>query len=340
MPDLDAFICTLNGQKSNYIPTWAMRQAGRILPSYQKLRKKIGDFKTLVTNPQLAAEVTLQPIEYLDVDALIIFSDILVIPEAMGCPYTMQVGKGPAFNKPIRSKKDVDSLSIENISEKLTYVSKAIQMTKAASNKPLIGFAGAPWTVFAFMVEGQSNKTFAKARQFLYAEPQTSLRLLKKITNATIQYLNAQIQAGADAIQLFDTAAGLLSPEYYNIYSIPLLKDILNAIKPTPTIVFAKDAHFSLNNIAKLPTNACSVDWGMDIDYAKKILGKHNKALQGTWDPAFLYANPSEIKKITRRVLDKIHPFRHIANLGHGVYPDMKYKHLQTWINEVHNYKI
>ena len=271
----------------------------------------------------MAAEVTVQPVDILGVDAAIIFSDILVIPEAMGLPYQMIEAKGPWFEKTISSKDDVDKLKITDGSN-LQYVTDAILLAKKQLDNrvPLIGFCGAPWTLLAYMVEGSGSKTFSKAKKFLYTEPKLAHQALEKITQSSINYLLAQVEAGADLIQIFDSWAGVLSPEMHNEFSLKYMSAISDVLsKKVPVIIFAKDAHFALPEIKKTSCNVVGLDWSIDPAEARKIIGS-GKTLQGNADPCLLYADHDTIKRQTAHMLDAFGPNRYIANLGHGLYPD------------------
>ena len=242
----DLLLRAARGEKIERIPVWLMRQAGRILPEYREIRKKSGGFKNLVQTPELAAEVTIQPVDILGVDAAIIFSDILVIPEAMGLPYQIIESKGPWFDSPVQSSADIKKLKIAKADD-LSYVMDAISLTKKRLNSrvPLIGFAGAPWTIFSYMIEGKGSKTFSEAKKFLYTEPKLAHELLNKITGSTINYLLGQIKAGADIVQVFDSWAGVLSPSQYSEFSLRYIKEICYAITEVPVIIFAKGAYFA-----------------------------------------------------------------------------------------------
>lgn len=317
-----------------------MRQAGRILPQYRRLSERVGSFKTMVQTPDIACEVTLQPIEELDVDAAIIFSDILVIPEAMGLPYEMEKNKGPVFPATIGTAADVDRMIIAG-EEGVDYTVKAIKLVKSALNNtiPLIGFAGAPWTIFAYMVEGSGSKTFTLSRSMLYNRPEMAHALLHKITQSTINYLKAQVSAGADVVQLFDTWAGILSPQLYTRFSMPYLQQICSALQPTPVIVFAKGAFFALSEIAQLSCAGMGLDWTISPKFARDMAG-NNITLQGNLDPCVLYAELPFVQKATLQMLQDFGPNRHIVNLGHGVYPDTPLDAVKCFINTVKQYKI
>lgn len=320
----DLILRAARGEKVERTPVWLMRQAGRVLPEYRKVRSKMGGFKELVETPEFACEVTIQPVDSLGVDAAIIFSDILVIPEAMGLPYQMIEAKGPWFEKTIKTATDIEQLKIA-FAEDLHYVLDAIKLTKRGLNNrvPLIGFAGAPWTIFAYMIEGSGSKTFSQAKKFLYTQPLLAHQLLQKITDSTINYLKGQIIAGADMLQLFDSWAGVLSPGQYNEFALKYISQICDAITEVPITVFAKDAHFIRKALGQLNCNSIGLDWTMDIAESRQLIGA-NKTLQGNMDPCLLYADYPVIKNETIKMLKSFGPDRHIANLGHGLYPDIE----------------
>lgn len=314
-----------------------MRQAGRVLPEYRKVRDSAKDFKTLVKTPELAAEVTLQPVDILNVDAAIIFSDILVVPEAMGLDYEMEEKRGPVFPRRITSEADLGSLHVVQENE-LHYVLEAIQLSKRALNGrvPLIGFAGAPWTIFAYMVQGSGSKTFSEAKKMLYNQPGLSHRLLDMITQSTIHYLKAQVKAGVDIIQIFDSWAGILSPGQYQEFSLPYISRICEAITEVPKIVFAKGAFFAREKMNALACNVVGLDWNMDITESRKLMP--DKVLQGNLDPCALYGSFDDVRKETRRMLDAFGAYGHIANLGHGLYPDTEVDKVKCFIDTVKEY--
>jgi uroporphyrinogen decarboxylase len=315
-----------------------MRQAGRVLPEYREVRAKMGGFKELVETPEFACEVTVQPVDILGVDAAIIFSDILVIPEAMGLPYQMIEAKGPWFEKTIKSKADIDALHIAEADD-LPYVMDALRLTKQALNDrvPLIGFAGAPWTIFAYMIEGSGSKTFSKAKKFLYTQPAESHMLLQKITNSTINYLKGQVRAGADMLQLFDSWAGVLSAEQYMEFAMPYIAKICNAVDEVPMTVFAKDAHGVRRQMADLNCNTIGLDWTMDIRESREMLP--GKTLQGNMDPCLLYADYATIRSEAQKMLKAFGPMRHIANLGHGLYPDLEKDKVKCFVDAIKEYR-
>ena len=335
----DLILRAAKGETVDRTPVWLMRQAGRILKEYRDVREKLSGFKELVETPERAAEVTIQPVDLLGVDAAIIFSDILVIPEAMGLEYQMIEKKGPWFEKTISTQKDVDALIIPNPYEKLAYTIDAIKITKKELNGrvPVIGFAGAPWTIFSYMIEGSGSKTFSKAKKMLYTDVVLSHNLLEKITQSTILYLKAQIAAGADMVQIFDSWAGILSPAQYREFSLKYISKICDAITEVPVTVFAKGAFFAREEMGNLNCNTIGLDWNMDIAESRKLIGA-NKTLQGNLDPCALYGTFAEIKKQTHQMLDQFKGSRHIANLGHGLYPDTNPDAVRCFIDAVKEY--
>jgi len=332
----DLFLRAALGEKTERPPVWLMRQAGRILPQYRALRQRFPDFKAFVKTPEAAAEATLQPVDELGVDAAIIFSDILVVPEAMGLDYEMVESKGPRFPKTIESLHDVNGLlSGEAAAASLNYVYEALKTTKIAlaGRVPLIGFAGAPWTIFAYMLEGSGSKTFSKARRMLYADPALSHALLQKITDTTIAYVRGQAQHGADLIQLFDSWAGELPPAHYTAFAVPYLRQICEALPDTPVTVFAKGAYFALPELASLPCQVIGLDWTTTPEFALQQTGG-TKVLQGNLDPCTLYADTKTIERATKNMMDAFGD-RHIVNLGHGVYPDTPLEGVRAFVNAV-----
>lgn len=333
----DLILRAARGEKTERTPVWLMRQAGRILPEYRAVRNKLSGFKELVETPERAAEVTIQPVDLLGVDAAIIFSDILVIPEAMGLTYEMVEQKGPHFPKTIKSQVDIEALTIAS-AEDLSYTIEAIKITKKelAGRVPVIGFAGAPWTIFSYMVEGGGSKTFSKARRMLYQQPELSHKLLDMITQSTISYLNGQIAAGADMVQIFDSWAGVLPADHYREFSLAYIQKIAAAISTVPVTVFAKGAFFALKDMNDVSCRTVGLDWNMDIAEAKRLLP--NKTLQGNLDPCVLYTSFDKIKQETQKMLKAFEGHPHIANLGHGVYPDTNPEHVKCFIETVKEY--
>lgn len=319
----DLLLRAARGEAVERVPVWLMRQAGRVLPEYRAVRERLSGFIELVKTPALAAEVTIQPVDLLGVDAAIIFSDILVVPEAMGCPYEMVEKRGPFFPDTIRSEADLQRLHEPDVEEALSYVLEAIRLTKKELNGrvPLIGFAGAPFTIFCYMVEGQGSKTFAIAKRMLYENPQLAHRLLDAITRVTTAYLKAQVKAGADLVQLFDSWAGILSPQQYRTFALPYIRRICEAIDEVPVTVFAKGAHYLVPDLMQTDCQVIGLDWTMDLAAVRAQVGQQ-KTLQGNLDPCALYASEADIRRYVEEMLQAAGKQRYIANLGHGLYPD------------------
>jgi uroporphyrinogen decarboxylase len=333
----DLLLRAARGEKTDRTPVWLMRQAGRILPEYRRVRESAGDFKALVKTPELATEVTIQPVDILGVDAAIIFSDILVIPEAMGLNYEMEEKRGPVFPNRIASAADLKLVHVSDGSE-LQYVVDAIRLTKRELNGrvPLIGFAGAPWTIFSYMIEGRGSKTFSEAKKMLYTQPEFSHRLLDMITESTINYLRAQVQAGADLVQIFDSWAGILSPDQYTEFSLKYISRICDALPEVPKTVFGKGAFFARTELNTVACNVVGLDWNMGIAESRKLMPE--KVLQGNLDPCALYGSIEDVKRETRKMLDAFGLSRHIANLGHGLYPDTEVDKVKCFIDTVKEY--
>ena len=314
-----------------------MRQAGRYLPEYRAIREK-SDFLTLCKTPELASEVTIQPVDIIGVDAAILFSDILVIPEAMGMNLEIVESKGPILDNPIRSRKQVDALETEGVVERLSYVMEAIKLTKEKLNNrvPLIGFSGAPWTLACYMVEGKGSKNFDVVKSFIYSEPEAAHALLRVLADAVVEYLNAKIRAGCDAVQIFDTWAGNLSPSDFEEFSLRYIRYICERLETNgaPVIVFAKGVD-SLKKLADLNCDVLGVDWTKDIGKARaEIDGK--KALQGNLDPCVLFAPKEKIREETERILRGYGDGAgHIFNLGHGILPKTPVENAKYLVNSV-----
>ena len=326
----DRFIRALLRQPIDRTPIWMMRQAGRYLPEYRALRAKSTDFFAFCQTPELACEATLQPLARFPLDAAIIFSDILTVPIAMGCEIKMDEGRGPVAPNPIRTAQAIQTLNTENALEKLAYVCDAIALTKKELNDkvPLIGFSGSPWTVATYMVEGQSSKTFEKIKSMMFAEPAVLHALLEKITDVTIDYLNAQIQAGADVIMVFDSWGGVLSPLQYQLFSLHYMKKIGEKLMSThqgkkiPLIFFSKGCGLYLENIANGGCDGVGLDWTMDLATAKKLVGDR-VALQGNLDPCTLFADRNTIQHEAKTILSVYNnQTGFVFNLGHGISKD------------------
>jgi len=332
----DLLLRTLRQENVERPPVWMMRQAGRYLPEYIKLREKY-DFFTRVQTPELAAEITLQPIQRLGVDAAIIFSDILVIPQAMGAQVLMEEGKGPHLPDVIKNQKDIDALITEDIEEKLSYVAKALSLTKQELNGlvPLIGFAGAPFTILCYMVEGKGSKTWEKAKQFCFTQPELAHQLLQKITDATINYLKAQTKAGADVLQIFDSWSGCLSPEDFKRFAQPYLLQITDALKDhAPVILFPKGSWYALKDLSESSASGLGIDWCISPKMAREIT-QNKITLQGNFDPAKLLLPVSEIKKEVKKMIDEFGVQKYIVNLGHGITPNIPVDHAQAFVDAV-----
>ncbi len=339
----DLILRAAKGENIERYPVWLMRQAGRILPEYRAVRSKLSGFKELVETPEYAAEVTIQPVDLLGVDAAIIFSDILVVPEAMNVPYQMIESKGPWFEHTIRSAEQAKRVETNfDVEDRLGYVLEAIKLTVKELNGrvPVIGFAGAPWTILCYMVEGHGSKTFSEARKLLFTNPSLAHELLQGITDVTISYLKAQIKAGASMVQVFDSWAGILGTEQYAVFALPYLSQISAAITEVPVTIFSKGAITSIPAIAKLDCNTVGLDWNMDIPAMRAQIG-NDRTIQGNLDPCTLYASDSVIEAETIKMLNSFgNNKRHIVNLGHGVYPDVNPEKVKTFIKTVKSYEI
>ena len=337
----DLILRAARGENIERYPVWLMRQAGRILPEYRAVRSKLSGFKELVETPEFAAEVTIQPVDILEVDAAIIFSDILVVPEAMGLEYQMLEAKGPWFENTIRSVEGLKFAEADfDVEDRLGYVLEAIKLTNKELNGrvPLIGFAGAPWTIFCYMVEGHGSKTFSESRKLLYTNPTLAHELLSRITDVTIKYLKAQVKAGVHMLQLFDSWAGILGKEQYAVFGLHYIKKIVDEFPNIPFTVFSKGAVASLPEITKVNCTTIGLDWNMDMGIVRDLVGE-TKTLQGNLDPCLLYASNEIIEKETLILLKSFKSQRHIVNLGHGVYPDIDPEKVKVFIKTVKNYE-
>jgi uroporphyrinogen decarboxylase len=337
----DLYLKAHRGVEIPRYPVWLMRQAGRILPEYRAVRAKLSGFKELVETPALAAEVTIQPVDLLEVDAAILFSDILVVPDAMGLTYEMIEQRGPYFPKTIRSRAELSLLDTNpDVADRLSYVFEAIRLTKEGLHNrvPLIGFAGAPWTIFCYMVEGKGSKTFSESRKLLYTDPVLAHELLGRITDFTIEYMKEQQRAGVDALQLFDSWAGILGREQYETFGLSYIRKIAQAFEGFPFTVFSKGALASLPDISEIPCTTIGLDWNMDIRETRRLVGQ-NKTLQGNLDPCLLYADAKTIQVEVNKLLDSFESPRHIVNLGHGVYPDIDPEKVKVLIKTVKEYE-
>lgn len=325
-------------------PVWMMRQAGRYLPEYRATRARAGDFVTLMKTPDLACEVTLQPLARYPLDAAILFSDILTIPDAMGLGLYFEAGEGPKFERPVQNSRDVDALGLPDPEESLRYVMDAVRVIRRELNGkvPLIGFAGSPWTLATYMIEGGSSKDFARAKGMLYSDPDTAHRLLKKLADSVALYLTAQIQAGAQAVQIFDTWGGALSDAAYREFSLRYMQQVVEQLPKTsegrrvPVILFTKNGGLWLEAMAETGCDALGIDWTINIAEARRRVGD-TVALQGNMDPGVLYGSPARIREEVARILADygVGP-GHVFNLGHGITPGVDPEHAGAMINAVH----
>ncbi|MGW8313289.1 MAG: uroporphyrinogen decarboxylase [Desulfuromonadales bacterium] len=330
------FLKACRGEKTDYTPVWLMRQAGRYLPQYMAVRKKV-TFLELCKTPELAAEVTIQPIDYLNADAAILFSDILTPVEPMGLK--LDFVPGPVFENPVRTEQDIDALRIPVMEEDVPYVLETIRILRRAfeGRVPLIGFGGAPFTLACYMVEGKGSKDFAQIKRMMYAAPELYARLMDKVTEMDRQYLNAQIAAGAQAIQIFDTWGGIVSPLDYQKNILPYTKKLIDGLDRTvPIIHFVKGAGTMLDVVAKAGSDVMGLDWHVNLGLARDIIGP-KIAVQGNLDPTVLYAPKEHIEMEVKRILDE-NAGRpgHIFNLGHGILPTVNPEHARFMVECVH----
>ena len=325
----DLFLKALKGETIERPPVWMMRQAGRYLPDFMTLKAKY-DFFTRCQTPELATEITIMPIDQIGPDAAIIFSDILVVLQAMQIPVEMKDGVGPWIPNPIRSAEDVAQSIVPDIHEHLGYVLDAVKMTQQALNDrvPLIGFAGSPWTLLCYAVQGQGSKNFDIAKGFCFSKPEAAHSLLQKITDTTIAYLSEKVKAGVDAVQIFDSWGGLLSPEDYQIFSWPYIQQIVTALKnEAPVIVFGKGCWFALNEMGRSGASALGVDWTCSARNARYLSGG-KITLQGNFDPSRLLSPIPKIKKDVHKMITEFGKDKYIVNLGHGILPNLSLIHI------------
>ena len=336
----DLLLRVLGGETVERPPVWMMRQAGRYLPQYMALRDKHSFFERC-QDPELACEITLQPVNIIGVDAAILFSDILVIPQAMGMEVQLVESKGPLLPEPIKTNRDLNRIRVPNVSEALQYVFDAIRLTKKELNGrvPLIGFAGAPWTILCYMVQGKGSKTFDEAKVFCYQQPEIAHQLLQMITDTTIAYLKEQVKAGVDVIQIFDSWGGLLGPGDFSTLSLKYITQIIDAIKKDVlTIIFAKGAWHSLEEMSRTGAQALGIDWCVTPQMARQLAG--NKiTLQGNFDPAKLLSPLPIMKKQVRQMLKEFGGQRHIANLGHGILPNTPVDNAKAFVETVKEFE-
>jgi uroporphyrinogen decarboxylase len=342
----DRFLKALARQPVDRTPIWMMRQAGRYLPEYRATRSQAGDFMSLCKNTELACEVTLQPLERYDLDAAILFSDILTIPDAMGLGLYFEEGEGPKFRKPVRTEADIEQLNVVDTASDLAYVTDAVAMIRRElhGRVPLIGFSGSPWTLATYMIEGQSSRDFARAKTMLYTQPELMHQLLDKLALSVIDYLNAQISAGAQVVQIFDTWGGALSHAAYLEFSLAYMRKIVSGLikhadgRDVPVILFTKGGGHWLEAMAETGCDALGLDWTVDIGAARARVG-NQVALQGNMDPAVLRSDPARIEAEVATILQSFGTGSgHIFNLGHGITPDIDPAHAKVFIDAVHKF--
>lgn len=341
MLENDLLLRALRREPVERTPVWLMRQAGRYLPEYRATRAKAGSFMQLCTTPELACEVTLQPLERFALDAAILFSDILTIPDAMGLGLYFSETEGPRFERPITNTTDIAKLAIPDPEQELAYVTNAVRTIKAAlaGKVPLIGFAGSPWTLATYMVEGGSSKTFAKVKQLLYQQPAALHQLLEKLAQAVSLYLQAQTAAGAQALMIFDTWGGVLAARKYQEFSLRYMQQIVTQLpESVPVVLFTKAGDQWLEDIAATGCHGVGLDWTSALDAARRRIGSA-VALQGNLDPAVLRANPPTIRTEVHKLLESFgHGTGHVFNLGHGVQPDIPAEHVAVMVDAVHEF--
>ncbi|MFC6441332.1 uroporphyrinogen decarboxylase [Bowmanella sp. JS7-9] len=342
----DRYLRALLKQPVDMTPVWMMRQAGRYLPEYREVRAQAGDFMSLCKNPELACEVTLQPLRRFELDAAILFSDILTIPDAMGLGLYFETGEGPRFKKPVTSKADVEALPLFDPEQELGYVMDAVRTIRKnlQGAVPLIGFSGSPWTLATYMVEGGSSKAFTKIKKMAFAEPQTLHLLLDKLADSVTSYLNAQIAAGAQSVMIFDTWGGVLSPRDYELFSLQYMAKIVDGLtreadgRKVPVTLFTKNGGMWLEKIAATGCDAVGLDWTINIADAKARVGD-KVALQGNMDPSMLYAPPARIEEEVQTILAGFgQGSGHVFNLGHGIHPDVPPEHAKVFVDAIHRY--
>ncbi|GAB2584431.1 uroporphyrinogen decarboxylase [Nitrincola alkalisediminis] len=340
----DRFLRALLREPVDVTPVWMMRQAGRYLPEYKATRAQAGDFMSLCKNPELACEVTLQPLERYDLDAAILFSDILTIPDAMGLGLYFEAGEGPRFKKVLRTEADVAALPVPKAARDLDYVMNAVKTIRSALNGrvPLIGFSGSPWTLATYMVEGGSSKDFRHIKEMMYATPDVMHVLLHKLALSVTDYLNEQIRSGAQAVQIFDTWGGVLSPEMYKTFSLAYMEQIVKGLirehegRRIPVILFTKNGGQWLEVMAKTGADALGLDWTTHIDDARRRVGQQ-VALQGNMDPSVLYASPARIRAEVADILQRYGSGTgHVFNLGHGIHQFVNPEHAGVFVDAVH----
>jgi len=335
----DLFLRALKGEIVDRPPVWMMRQAGRYLPEFMAIREKY-DFFTRCRTPELASEITVQPIRRYGMDAAILFSDILVIPQAMNIEVQMKPDFGPYLPNPVRDQKSVDQVIVPDVKSELDYVMQAIKATKELLNNeiPLIGFAGSPWTILCYVVQGQGSKNFDKAKEFCFTQPLAAHQLLQKITDTTIAYLKAKVKAGVDVVQIFDSWGGMLSPVDYQEFSWKYINQIIEALKDdAPVIAFGKGCWFALQEMASSNASALGVDWTITPQNARYLTGG-KITLQGNFDPSRLLSSPATIKKMVHQMINDFGKDKYIVNLGHGILPNIPLDNAKVFIDAVKEY--
>ncbi|KAK6633184.1 hypothetical protein RUM44_003785 [Polyplax serrata] len=337
----DRLLRAIKGEEVDRVPVWIMRQAGRYLPEFREIRKN-HDFFTICSTPELASEVTLQPIRRFDLDAAIIFSDILVVPQALGMKVEMRQGVGPVLPDPLVCPEDIEKLQTPvDVKSKLDYVYKAITLTRynLEGKVPLIGFVGSPWTLFTYMIEGGGSKTMSKAKFWLYRWPDKSKKLLDIITDVVVDHLIYQGKSGAQALQVFESHSEYLGFDLFNKFVLPVLRRIVERVKESvdvPLIIFAKGAHYAISELSKLGYNAVGIDWTITPERARRETGGC-VTLQGNLDPCALYAPKEQLIAMTKEMLQKFGKKNYIANLGHGIYPDVDPENVAIFVDSVHS---
>ncbi|RUO48575.1 uroporphyrinogen decarboxylase [Pseudidiomarina donghaiensis] len=340
----DLYLRALLRQPTERTPIWMMRQAGRYLPEYREVRKQAGDFMSLCKNPELACEVTLQPLRRFALDAAILFSDILTIPDAMGLGLYFEAGEGPKFKHPVRDLTSISRLGVPDPEQELRYVMDAVRTIRREldGQVPLIGFSGSPWTLATYMVEGGSTKNFSEVKKLMFSEPQAMHLLLDKLAQSVTSYLNAQIAAGAQAVMIFDTWGGVLSPRDYREFSLRYMQQIVDGLtrhadgRQVPVTLFTKNGGAWLADMAATGCDALGVDWTTDLGFARQAVNGQ-VALQGNMDPSVLYAPPARIEEEVATILASYgHGHGHVFNLGHGIHPEVDPEHAGAFIEAVH----
>ena len=335
----DIFLRALEGEALDRPPVWMMRQAGRYLPDFMKLKAKY-DFFTRCQTPELAAEITVMPIDQVGTDAAILFSDILVIPQAMDIAVEMKDGVGPWLPNPVRTAEDLAKVVVPDVEDRLHYVMEAIKQTKILLDDrvPLIGFAGSPWTILCYAVQGQGAKNFDLAKGFCFSQPDLAHELLQKITDTTTAYLKAKVRAGVDAVQLFDSWGGMLGEEDYQTFSWQYMQQIIDALKDeTKVIAFAKGCWYALPTMARSGVHALGVDWTCSARNARYLSGGQIP-LQGNFDPSRLLSPIPEIERLAHKMVSEFGTQNYIANLGHGILPNVPVDHAKAFVNAIKSY--